>query len=568
LKHPLAAGGEDRALFRRNVRALELAVLRGLRPAPGLEGIAARLEKTKAAFSLRNWFAKFARILEPLAEAMDAKHAMLGDLSRAQGAAAEALAATATEPGAKALWRGPAGEAAAHLLNELHQDGADIALDPARHYADLFRELAEMRAVRPRFNLHPRLAILGPLEARLLDFDLVVLAGLNEGRWPAETATDPWLSRPMREKLGLEAPERRTGLAAHDFATLAASREVLLTRALKENGAPTVASRWLLRIKQLATGLGLASALNGRNDLIAWARALDRPERAARVARPAPTPPLAVRPRILSITEIETWLRDPYAIYAKHILGLKPLRPIDQEPGPPERGIAVHRALERFLNAFPAALPPDAMEHLLQFGAEAFDEAGATTAILTLWKPRFRRAARWFLSYEAERRRHIARSCVEVKGSLQIPAGEKFTLRGRADRIDVFPDGGASILDYKTGRVPGHKQIELLLSPQLPLEGAMLLAGAFGDVRATHLHEFIHIKLTGGEPPGEECVAKVDANALAEEAVRRIKARIARFDNPAQPYRSREMPFRLSDKGDYDHLARVREWSLEIGAEE
>src|SRR6185312_3434849 len=166
LKHPLAAGGEDRASFRRNVRALELAVLRGLRPAPGLEGIAARLEKSKAAFSLRNWFAKLARILGPLAQAMDAKDAMLSELARAQGAAAEALAATATEPGAKALWRGPAGEAAAHLLNELDKDGADIALEPARHYADLFRELAEMRAVRPRFNLHPRLAILGPLEAR------------------------------------------------------------------------------------------------------------------------------------------------------------------------------------------------------------------------------------------------------------------------------------------------------------------------------------------------------------------------------------------------------------------
>jgi ATP-dependent helicase/nuclease subunit B len=165
------------------------------------------------------------------------------------------------------------------------------------------------------------------------------------------------------------------------------------------------------------------------------------------------------------------------------------------------------------------------------------------------------------------RRLQITKSCVEVKGSLEIPAREKFILRGRADRIDFFSGDAASLLDYKTGRVPSDKQIKLLLSPQLPLEGAMLLEGALGD-RAASLREFIHIRLTGAEPPGLECVAEVDANAKAAEALRRLTARVARYDDPAQPYRSREMPFRMSDEGDYDHLARVREWSLEERLEE
>ena len=568
LKHPLAAGGEEKSLFRRNVRALELAALRGLRPEPGLEGIATRLRSANAPIALQDWFSRLALLLQPLGQAMAAGEGTLRDLAHAHGAAAEALAATGTESGADALWRGQAGEAAAALLNELDRDSEGIAVCPARHYADGFRELAEMRAVRPLYNLHPRLAILGPLEARLLDFDLVILSGLNEGQWPAEAATDPWLSRPMREALGLEAPERRTGLAAHDFATLACAREVLLTRALKENGSPTVASRWLLRIKQLAKGLGLAAALGRRNDLLDWARAIDEAPREKRSLRPAPRPPVAARPRTLSITEIETWLRDPYAIYARHVLKLKPLDPIDQEPGPAQRGIAVHAALERFLRSFPGALPADAFAHLLRFGEEAFAEAGATAAILALWRPRFERAAHWFLAYEIERRRHIEKSFVEVKGSLDITAGEKFTLRGRADRIDFFGGGAASILDYKTGRVPTDKQIELLLSPQLPLEGAMLIAGAFGDARAKSLREFIHIQLTGGEPPGRECIAKVDANTKAAEALERLAHRVARYDDPAQPYRSREMPFRIADEGDYDHLARLREWSVEGMTEE
>jgi ATP-dependent helicase/nuclease subunit B len=209
------------------------------------------------------------------------------------------------------------------------------------------------------------------------------------------------------------------------------------------------------------------------------------------------------------------------------------------------------------------ALPPDAMEHLLRLGQEAFVEAGATEAVLALWTPRFERAARWFLAYERGRRNQITKSSVEVKGRLEILAHEKFILRGRADRIDFFADGAASLLDYKTGRVPSDKQIEKLISPQLPLEGAMLLAGALGDHPATSLRRLGHVRLTGAEPPGLECVAELDADALAAEVIARLTARVARYDDPAQPYLSRAMPFRMSDEGDYDHLARVREWSLE-----
>src|SRR5262249_22764351 len=161
---------------------------------------------------------------------------------------------------------------AASLADQLMHDGADIEPGGFAQYSELYSGLAGMRAVRPPFSRHARLAILGPLEARLLDFDLVVLSGLNEGGWPTEAATDPWLSRPMREKLGLEPPERRTGLAAHDFSSLSAAKNVLLTRSLKENGTPTVPSRWVLRIKQLAKGLKLDAKLSARNSLLTLAR--------------------------------------------------------------------------------------------------------------------------------------------------------------------------------------------------------------------------------------------------------------------------------------------------------
>jgi ATP-dependent helicase/nuclease subunit B len=563
LKHPFSAGGRDPAGFRRTLRMLETWALRGLRPAAGLAGIEARLakkEKTPAHLTL--WVQELTAIFAPLVEAMGAKDTTISEIAKAQIAVAEALAKTNTDSGANILWRGPAGEAAAQLLNEIMETGADIPLSQGRWYAELFRALAEERAVRPPFNRHPRLAILGPLEARLLDYDLIIMGGLNEGTWPAEGAIDPWLSRPMREALGLEAPERRTGLAAHDFATLAANTSVLLTRSLKDAGAPTVPSRWLLRVTQLAKGFGLEASLSARDELLTWARGLDRGPQKKRAPRPAPRPPVAARPRGLSITEIETWLRDPYAIYAKHVLKLRRLDPLDQEPGPRERGIAIHGALENFLKAFPGALTDDALAQFLKLGDDAFAHAGATETILALWRPRFERAARWFLNFEKDRRCAIARSHVEVKGDFAVRSAAGFTLRGRADRIDIFPDGSASIIDYKTGRVPSDNQIEALLAPQLPLEAAMLTHGAFGEPRAASVRELLHIRLTGGVIVGEIRAAKVDADAKAAEALARLIAQVARYEDIGQPYVSRAMPYKLTDKGDYDHLARVAEWSL------
>lgn len=563
LKHPLASGQTERAIFRQHVRQIELKALRGLRPEPVLEGIARALSKSKADGEIQKSFTRIADILRPLVEKSAAKDISLRELASAHARAAELLCSTDDRSGAEILWRGPAGEAAAALVTDLLEHGNDCVLTSGDQYADLFRELAQARVVRPAYGRHPRLALLGPLEARLQHFDMIILGGLNEAVWPAETTTDPWLSRPMRKQLGLEAPERGTGLAAHDFATLTSCADVLLTRSAKTDGTPTTPSRWLLRLKQLAKGLEIEEKLGSRKHLLQWARRIDEAKSEPRASRPEPRPPQSVRPRALSVTQVETWLRDPYAIYARHILRLKPIDPIDAEPGPRERGIAIHAALERFLEAFPKQLPDDALEQLMRFGDETFAEAGASAAATALWRPRFVRAARWFLNYETERRNRAEKAANEIKGelTLQTPAGP-FTLSGRADRIEFYSDDSAAIVDYKTGRAPSLKQIETLLSPQLPLEGAMLMHGAFAGARAKTVAEFVHVQLTGAEPPGRAVSYAKDATAKSQEALLRLQQRVSRYDDEAQAYRSRELMERLSDVSDYDHLARVREWSL------
>lgn len=571
LKHPLTSGGEATADFRRHVRELDRFVLRGPRPDPGLAGIARAItaeEKdareresgsAKTLAALGAWFARLTKILKPIEDCIGDGAAAIADLTACHITAAEALAATDTQDGPSILWRGDAGNSASELAAALALAAQDIDPIEASSYPVLFRALAEQRAVRPTFGRHPRLAILGPLEARLQSYDTVVLGGLNEGTWPRAANVDPWLSRPMRDKLKLEQPERDIGLAAHDFAALAAGPRVILTRALKAEGSPTIPSRWLQRLWQLTTGLGIVKHLTPDEPYEHCARALGEPTGPAeRMKPPRPKPPLAQRPKNLSVTEIETWLRDPYAIYAKHVLGLRPLDPLDAEIGPLERGTAVHKALETFMREFGDHLPEDAVLRLIDISRQVFRDTGVPKSALAVWQPRFIRAAHWFTGEERKRRGAIKDIYLEIAGQREFPGG--FILRCRADRVDVLRNGTAAIIDYKTGEPPSDKQVKTL-TPQLPLEASILAAGGFEEIAAHETDELIYIRFSGDASAGKIRWLK-DVKTLISSAEADLTDLIALFADENHPYLSRVRPFRADQPGDYDHLARVREWSL------
>jgi ATP-dependent helicase/nuclease subunit B len=422
------------------------------------------------------------------------------------------------------------------------------------------------QVVRPRFGRHPRLNIWGPLEARLQSADLVVLGGLNEGGWPADPAPDPWMSRPMRESFGLPLPERRIGLAAHDFAQLICAREVVLTRAQKTEGTPTVPSRWLLRLETVLAGCGLIDAFRPDARWLGLQQGLIAADEHRPIDPPAPCPPVSARPRRLSVTRIETWVRDPYAVYARDILRLRPLDPLEADPGAAERGTIIHEALDRFLRAYPDALPDDALERLSAIGAEAFGATLARPAVRAFWWPRFERIARWFLSREAERRAMVAATATEISGRLEIdgPAGP-FVLTATADRIDRLAGGGLVIIDYKTGAAPSDKQVWAGYAPQLPLEAAMAHRGGFDGIAAGPVEELAHWRLTGGNPPGEVRAIGGDLSELAAEAHDGLVKLIAAFDAAETPYYVIPNPARIPRFNDYEHLERLGEWPVEDG---
>ena len=564
LKHPLAAGGLPVPEFRRRARLLEVAVLRGPRPAPGFDGLKQAVKISKARKELSPWVAGLAKLAAPFAKALKAKRPNPARVVGEHLAFAEALAASDEAAGSERLWVQEAGEAAAAFMSELRDSAAHGPALGGDRYPALLTALMASQVVRPRYGRHPRLAILGPLEARLQHFDLVILGGLNEGTWPAQVDPGPWLSRPMQADFGLSLPERRIGLSAHDFAQAFAAPKVVLTRAGRVEGTPTVPSRWLLRIDALLAALGCPEALGGdRGRSRAWAAALDRPDQVSPAPPPAPRPPLEARPRRLSVTQIETWMRDPYGLYARHILGLRPLDPLDADPGAAERGTLVHQALEAYLGAHPEAPPDDPLAALVGEGRKVFEPLRARPGLWAFWWPRFLRVAEWFAAVDRDLRRAGQTAWPEAHGEITLagPAG-RFTLTAKADRIDLLADGRLVIVDYKTGQPPKPKDVEQGFAPQLPLEAVIARAGGFDGVPGGEVAGLQYWRLSGGQPPGLIVPAKADPELLAETARAGLEQLIACFDDPATGYPSVPRPLRAPRFNDYAHLARIKEWSL------
>jgi ATP-dependent helicase/nuclease subunit B len=564
-KHPLAASGMATAAMRRAARLLERRVLRGPKPAPGLAGLRAALAECGAGAGemaeMTRLIAAIAAAVAPLAEACGRRTVALRDLIVAHVESAERFAATDAEDGAARLWSGEAGDALAEFVNGLLRAADALPAIPPASYPDMLDALMGGQAVRPRYGRHPRLNIWGPLEARLQQADLVVLGGLNEGVWPGDPSPDPWMSRPMQKQFGLPLPERRIGLAAHDFVQLAAAREVVLTRAEKTDGTPTVPSRWLLRLETVLRGCGADADFAPDARWLGLQKGLNAPGEKIEPKAPSPRPPVAARPRRLSVTRIETWMRDPYSIYAREILRLRPLDPLEADPGAAERGTMIHKALDDFIGQHPGALPADADRLLIALGEEAFGAALARPAVRAFWWPRFVRIARWFVDQEREERAGIVSSRTEVAGRIDLaaPAGP-FTLTAHADRIDRRVEGALSIIDYKTGTVPSEKQIKAGYAPQLPLEAVIASAGGFEGVPGTPVGRLAHWRLSGGEPAGTVREVKEDVPTLAAEARDRLAKLIAAFDDPETPYVSTPEPDWPLPYPEYDHLARLREW--------
>lgn len=481
----------------------------------------------------------------------------------------EILAESPHAPGAATLWQGQDGEAAALFLTGLRDQAGLLPPVTAGDYISILDQLMRTVNVRSTWGTHPRLFILGQLEARLMQADVTILAGLNEKSWPPDPGSDPWMSRPMRADFGLPAPERAIGLAAHDFVQGFCSPQVVITRARRVDGTPTVPARWLQRLDTVLQALKIEPAQFSAGIYEQWAKELDTPEAPPQpVRRPEPRPPVDMRPDELYVTAIERWMRDPYSIYARYILRLKKLPALEEQSDAAERGTIMHDVLNRFVMEYPAVLPADAQDRLIALGREMLGDKLDEPRLWGFWWPRFQRLAEWFVDHERQWRLLANNAATEAQGQATLDIdGILFTLRARADRIDTLGGDAFAVIDYKTGSCPSAKEVVSGFAPQLPLEAVILLEGGFAGIEAGSVSYIGFWKMTGGAQPGEDKQIEADPEAARQGLIRLVRA----FRDPQTPYYSLPQPAKAPPAAwqDYAHLARVQEWTaLEDAATE
>ncbi|QOZ22269.1 double-strand break repair protein AddB [Bradyrhizobium sp. CCBAU 51753] len=601
LKHPLFRLGGAHGALRRAIEVLELALLRGTRPQPGTGGLARDFARFRAELTKLN-----SGETSSLHKAEQRARLRDSDLDRAQHLIARLQAALAPLEGmassrpydfaelairhrealialssdqhsVAAVFEERAGASLASAFDELLAKGQPSGLStPLADYPEVFQTAFADRMVRRPESARSQLNIFGQLEARLTESDRIILGGLVEGVWPPAPRIDPWLSRPMRHELGLDLPERRIGLSAHDFAQLLGHDEVILTHAAKVGGAPAVASRFLHRLEAVAGEMRWKAAKAAGDTYVQYAAELDRPDKVEPIPQPEPRPPREARPLKMSVTAIEDWLRDPYTIYARYILRLDPLDPVDMPLSAADRGSAIHEALGEFTQKYADALPDDVKSTLREIGGKFFAPLMERPEARALWWPRFQRIAAWFAEWEQARRGNIAGINAEIRGEIGIPLdnARTFILSARADRIERRHDGSFAILDYKTGQPPTGKQVRMGLSPQLTLEAAILREGGFAEIPAdSSVGELVYVRLSGNNPPGEQRSLELKIrnetpqppDEAADSARLKLEALIRAFDNEEQAYTSLNLSMWANRYGAYDDLARIKEWSAAGG---
>ncbi len=571
LAHPLTTFGAPRAEVARLAALLEIGVLR-IVPLTGKTAAeifeAARLaardrhaHPAQGGIGAQDWTA-LEKLWRTLCDTLAPLRALDG--SRPLNAWVEAHAAViaaVAHDGAESE-----ADALAALFAELTPAGAAPLSFDADAYNVFFGRVAGEIVLRNTDRPHPRLAIYGLLEARLMRADVMLLGGLDETIWPPQATSDAFLNRPMRHELGLSPPERRIGQTAHDFMQALGHGSVVISRARKRGGAPCVPSRFLLRLEALGGKAWEACRQRGAA-VLALAHALDRPKQASvPIKRPRPTPPVALRPVRLSVTQIETLRRDPYAIYARHVLKLAPLAKVEPEIDASAFGSLMHEALHRFTkHAASTGLPDARRAALMTIVRDLFADALRDPNFKAFRWPLILKAVEVFLRFDAKQRETAEAIVVETTGTLALTLADQstFTLTARADRIDHHRDGTATLIDYKTGTPPGNREVQVGFAPQLTLEAAILKGGGFGtphggDVAATYL------KL-GGKDGGLERPLKFDDESFTDVTTRHfdgLHRLLSSFRDEATSYPSRPFPKYAKDYGEYDHLARVREWSL------
>lgn len=543
MKHKNFALGQNKEDVERAVRALDKILWR----------------EEVANDDAQNLINLFYQKAENFSKLMRKEKASLTDILREHVLLAEAFCGDDEVCGSEKLWIGDDGQAGADFVaNWLVK--ADVLGDiEISEYLRLFETMISSVMVRRKRNTHHRVRILGPIEARLNHYDEIILGSFNEGIWPASPKADAWMSRPMKKDFGFESPEKQIGVLGLDFANLMGAKNVCITRANVNNGTPTIKSRWLMRFETILQALGFNKKYLIDNESVKIALLLDEKENSYTPEAPCPKPPYYARPRKVSASSFEKLLRDPYGFYAEYILKLKPLDELNKEEDMRDFGNLIHNVLEEFNKKYPSKMPENSLDILMEMSKKAFEKSNFKKEKTAFWLPKAENMLRWVVEEEAVYRNGVEKVINEVKGRIYIddlPNG-RFEIFARADRIDKLVGGGLNIIDYKTGRARTKTEVKKGYAPQLPIEALIASEGGFENIEKDKVNSLMYWKL------GDQIVKiEEDVGALIENTKEHIIEVLNLFDFESTGYLSRPNPKAVPEYSDYEHLARVKEWSV------
>lgn len=478
-------------------------------------------------------------------------------------ALAEKLAEDDTLSGAQNLWRHEDGRQCAAVIARILEKAGEVGLIAPKEYAAVLLSLLSLEMVRKPYGTHPRLKILGTIEARFCAYDVVIAGSLNEGVWPKTNDADPFMSRAMKESFGLEGPEKQISQTADDLCAILNAKEVYLTRAVRVDGVPTTKSKYWLRIETVVKALGLDIKDVENKFYINLAHKIDRTEERVKITPVCPRPPVKARPRKFSASTLKKWMQSPYDIYASEILRLEKLNELDQKPMPKDFGTFVHNVFEKFCKEYPAVLDDRAEAVLRQMFASDLDELQADYTTKVFWSRLIENVVTWFMKNAPAYRADIKHITCETKGKIVFKgSGGDVVVTARADRVDETVDGFYQIGDYKTGKVPQNADVVCGFEPQLPLEGLIASIGGFEkDGKKLPPKQIKHLFYFSPK----NAIRSVDETAdaledILEQTKEHIQKMIDAFDDENTPYLYNPNPQNINEYSDYEQLARFKEW--------
>ncbi len=466
---------------------------------------------------------------------------------------AETWATTDTQSGSDVLWNTPTGRQLKSALSQIIDQCDLLGKISTREYPTLFSQMIGFQSAHQSYGYHQRIKILGPIEARFTHTDLCIIGGLNEQIFPQLLDAGPWLNRPMREQLHLPDAEAHITNLAHDFMHLASSKEVILSRCIKSNGTPTVASRFIQRLQMVAQVNGLEIPTFRAH----LAELVDHPEKEQNIVRPAPCPNAEVRPKKLSVTNVELLKKNPYAIYAKYILSLYPLDDWDNPAKASLYGQAVHDTLSQ-------------MNHLLDdqkaflVMRENLKKTSLSPSDCLFYESIFKSNVWPFFKNQQEKlsqQKH--KTFLEITGQVSFKLkDDDFTLTARMDRVDVTPHQSATVIDYKTGTPPSFSKVVSGLAPQLTLEAWILLQGGFKNIQIQKIDDIEYWHM-GRHAKRNSFVQsqKEDLNIVIEKTQQGLKKLLITYADAKTPYEVEPVADFTSTYDDYAHLSRKKEWA-------